>query len=85
MDIRQDRQSIAHRVFQQLQTWVTENDDHELTRNSIPIECLARNGESMVSTGRLILFWAHDDPFLFSAAKWHMSCLVCWTHHGTRQ
>lgn len=51
MDIRQDRQSIAHRVFQQLQTWVTENDDHELTRNSIPIECLARNGESMVSTG----------------------------------
>ncbi|AFR94585.2 hypothetical protein C343_02669 [Cryptococcus neoformans C23] len=33
MDIRQDRQSIAQRVFQQLQR--------------IPIECLARNGESM--------------------------------------
>ncbi|AAW45173.2 expressed protein [Cryptococcus deneoformans JEC21] len=33
VDIRQDRQSIAQRVFQQLQ--------------SIPIECLARNGESM--------------------------------------
>ncbi|KIR26190.1 hypothetical protein I307_05224 [Cryptococcus deuterogattii 99/473] len=33
MDIRQDRQLIAHRVFEQLQ--------------SIPIECLARNGESM--------------------------------------